>query len=53
MAYVFCQTVTGLMTEASVHVYLALQCTESKAGMTPKDISEWEELDMDRENPLK
>lgn len=45
-----------MRSEASVHVYIALQPTEGKVsevGVTPKDISESEELDMDRENPLK
>lgn len=49
MAYVLCQIVAVVMSEASVHVYMALQSAESKvseAGVTPKDISEWEELDM-------
>lgn len=51
-----CQILAGVMSEASVHVYMALQSAESKvseAGMTAKDVSEWKELDMDRENPLK
>lgn len=45
-----------MISEASVHICMALQSTEGKVsevGMTPKDINGGGELDMDKENPLK
>lgn len=45
-----------MISEASVHVYVALRSTEgevSELGVISEDINEGEGLDMGREYPLK